>query len=132
MEGTLFKIDVILGKDDYNTLIAMLMENFNEKGRFFKPLPVPRETRREAMNLPIRTKQAVSSSRVSLSSQKSNSEETFKWSERSKEAKTVQFKLTLEGFSIHLFKGETNLNRENSERDQSKSLATVRVFFLFI
>merc|ERR1719203_219353 len=66
---------------------------------------------------------------MSLGSTKSQTPEKFNDFVKGKAplAKMVEFKFTLQDFSIHIYEDTTDLSRVNSPRDPSKSLAKVKM-----
>ena len=55
IKGTLHEIRVDLSKDDYNALIAMLIENFQEQG-VMEPVNKSASMSKKGMNLPLESK----------------------------------------------------------------------------
>ena len=120
--GTLHEINVQLSKNDYDVILAVLMNNFSEQGSFEKSKETPKSSVK-----PI-TSQGKSKSSVSISSQKSiQLQEALKVNERDQDARAVEFDIKLLGFSANLFSGDSPLQKVDDERQMSSALAKVEV-----
>jgi hypothetical protein len=99
VSGTLYRIEAEMSKGDYSVLMAILTENFGEKGAF-KTAQTSNPTSandRSAMTLPVKTK--YSGSRISLTST-SSLLEAMKVPERDLEVKAVEFNFKLRGLQV--------------------------------
>ena len=124
VKGTLCEIDVELSKDDYDTLIAMVIENFQEKGLIepaIKSGSLP--LKRHDMSLQINKFEPLKTSNASLNSQRS-----FDFTKgKSKKAKLADFDIDFKGMKLKVFKDRSDLSRTDSRRDPKKALAQIMV-----
>jgi len=128
VNGTLYEIRAEISKDDYNTLIAMVMENFQEKGVLEAAQKTASMSNKD-LNLPIESRTGPKyTSQLSISSRKSRNSESFDVTKgKSSKAKLAEFTIILKGFKIRLYKDNTNLTQQNAKRDQRKALAQIEV-----
>ena len=99
VSGTLYRIEAAISKGDYNVLMAILTENFSEKGAFqtASATRTGQPNDRSALTLPVRSK--YSGSRTSLAST-SSLIEAMKLPERDPETKAVEFDFRLHGLQV--------------------------------
>ena len=124
VKGALCEIDVEMSKDDYDTLIAMVIENFQEKG-LIEPAAKSASmvTKRHEMRLPVNKFEPSKTSTSSLSSQRS-----FDFTKgKSKKAKLVDFDIEFKGLKLKVFKERSDLTKTQSIRDPKKALAQIMV-----
>ena len=126
VKGTLCEISVELSKDDYDTLIAMVIENFQEKG-LIEPVNKSASLKKKhgrPSNLPLNKLEPSKISTASLSS----SHKSFDLTEgKSKKAKLVDFDIEFKGLKLKVFKDRTDLSRTQTLRDPRKALAQIAV-----
>ena len=94
-----------LSRGDYNVTMAILAENFSEKGVFemnsLKRLP-SRRPDRASLNLPLKNRYSSGGSKTSLSSNSSikSLKTSMKMDERDPDAKGVEFNFKFKGFEV--------------------------------
>ena len=122
VKGTLHEIRVELSKDDYNALIAMVIENFQEKGVM---LNKSASMTKKGLHLPLENKHNPKySSQASISSRKSL-DAILKG--KSPNAKLAEFDVTFKGMKMRIFKDTTDLTKIQSFRDERKRLAQIAI-----
>lgn len=99
VSGTLYRIEAEISKGDYGVMMAILTENFGEKGAFktMKAAGTGQANDRSALTLPVKTK--YNGSRSSLAST-SSLLEAMKSQERDPEVKAVEFSFKLRGLQV--------------------------------
>ena len=108
VEGALKQIRLELSRGDYNVLMAILMENFSEKGNFeVSSLKRPPSARpdRTSLNLPLKNRYSSGGSKASLVSNSSikSLKTTMKIDERDPEARGVEFYFKFRGFQVRIY-----------------------------
>eukprot|EP00092_Neocalanus_flemingeri_P033380 GFUD01036296.1.p1 GENE.GFUD01036296.1~~GFUD01036296.1.p1 ORF type:complete len:2741 (+),score=704.42 GFUD01036296.1:512-8224(+) len=128
VKGTLYEIRAELSKDDYNTLIAMVIENFQEKG-VLEPVNKTASMSNKNLNLPIESRTGPKyTSQLSISSRKSRNSDSFDMTKgKSSKAKLAEFNIIFKGFKVRIYKDNTDLSHTNSKRDYRKALAQIEV-----
>ena len=101
VSGTLYRIEAAISKGDYNVLMAILTENFLEKGAFqtVSSAGSGRANDRSALTLPVKSK--YTGSRTSLSST-SSIREAMQVQGRDPETKAVEFNFKLRGLQVQV------------------------------
>ena len=133
--GTLYEIRAEMSKNDYDVLMAILINNFSEKGSFEsskKPPPADSAalnalttSRKSEMSLPLKKRY---SSQSSMGSQHSAQlQEALKMPERDPEARGVEFEFTFRGFKADLHSGDTPLDKLDELRKAKTALARIQV-----
>lgn len=100
ISGTLYRIEADISKGDYSVLMAIISENFGEKGAFQTVVPsatAEPAKDRSALTLPVKSK--YTGSRTSLVST-SSLLEAMRVTERDPEAKAVEFNFKLRGLRV--------------------------------
>ena len=97
ISGTLYRIEAEISKGDFSVLMAIILENFGEKGAFESAAKEAPANDRSAMSLPVKPK--YSGSRTSLASN-SSLLEAMKVPERDPEVKAVEFSFKLRGLQV--------------------------------
>ena len=122
VKGTLHEIRVELSKDDYNALIAMVIENFQERG-VMEPVNKSASMPKKSLHLPLQNKHdSKYNSQISISSRKSL-DVIIKG--KSPKAKLAEFDITFKGMRMKIFKDTTDLSKIQTFRDARKSLAQI-------
>lgn len=126
--GTLYQIKAELSKGDYNVLMAILTENFSEKGDFEIQ---KRSLDKAALVLPIKSKYSGSRTSLSSGSARSLRSAMKKAPDRDQNAKAVEFIFKFRGFQAEIFSGKTDLDSsEVTSRDPGHSLAKISIQLL--
>ena len=100
ISGTLYRIEADISKGDYSVLMAIISENFGEKGAFqtvVSSATAGHAKDRSALTLPVKSK--YNGSRTSLSST-SSLLEAMRVTQRDPEAKAVEFNIKLRGLWV--------------------------------
>ena len=140
VKGTLYQIILETSKEDYNVLLAILQNNFSEKGEFELLGPKIKKTAaggtpsttkdRTSLMLPLKNKHS-SGSRTSLSSERSikSLRSAMKVPERDPDARVVEFSFQFRGFKATLHTGVTDMTANHETRDPANALAefTIKV-----
>ena len=128
INGTLYEIRAEISKDDYNTLIAMVIENFQEKG-VLEATQKSASMSNKNLNLPIESRTGPKyTSQLSISSRKSRNSDSFDVTKgKSSKAKLAEFTIIFKGFNVRLYKDNTDLSMQNAKRDHRKALAQIEV-----
>ena len=124
VKGTLHEIRIELSKDDYNALIAMVIENFQEKG-VMEPPNKSASMPKKSLNLPLESKHDTKyTSQASISSRRSLDVIT---KGKSPKAKLAEFDINFKGMKMKIFTGPTDLTKIQSFRDAKKALAQIAI-----
>ncbi len=135
--GTLYEIKLELSKSDYDVVMAILTNNFLEKGSF----EVTRENEsilnrkeKKDLNLPLKSRRSASGSRTSLLSEQSiqQLQTVLKVPERDPESRAVEFIFKFRGFRADLYSGETPLVEISEKRNKANALARIHVKLLSV
>lgn len=127
--GTLYEIRAEMSKSDYDILMAILVNNFSEKGAFVTEHGKKYERPNE-LTLGL-NKSRRQESRTSLMSQNSRKlQEALKASERDQEARAVEFDFTFRGFKADLHSGSTPLKKIDDLRQAKTALARVQIKYI--
>lgn len=121
VKGTLHEIEVELSKDDYNALIAMVIENFQELG-VMEPVNKSASMPKKSLHLPLENKNKYSS-QVSICSRTSKKSLDVITQGKSPKAKLAEFDITFKGAMMKIFKDKTDLTKIKTSRDAKKRLA---------
>ena len=126
IEGTLHQVVASLSKEDYNTLIAMVLENFQEQGVLEKEAKSRSLSSRPGLALPIRSRSGTTkySSQASLSSIRSEVLVSIT-KDKDDRAKLAQFNLVFKGFGLTLYQNRTDWS--SADRDPRKALAGIAI-----
>ena len=99
--GVLKEISASMSRGDYNVLMAILVENFQEKGEFELTRNAPKKPNFDKNALVLPVKSRYSGSRTSLSSDSVKSLRTaMKIDERHPLSKVVEFNFKFRGFQV--------------------------------
>ena len=151
VNGTLHQIKVYLSREDYNVMMALLQQNFSEKGQFLNEKNSLRKeamttSNRKSMGLPVKksyVRNSRASSQASFSSEGGKSlKEAFQPKVQGKhpETKYVQFNFKFHGLEMEIFSGNTPLGDEVMHhprtleviRDKRYSLAQIKIQLLSV
>ena len=124
IKGTLHEIRVDLSKDDYNALIAMWIENFQEQG-VMEPVNKSASMSKKGMNLPLESKSDTKYSSQARISSRRSLDVIIKG--KSPNAKLAEFDITFKGMKMKIFKDTTDLTKIESFRDWRKALAMIEI-----
>ncbi len=138
--GQLHQIAIDLSKGDYDVMMAVLLNNFQEKGAFQLERehtdrhPARDREGNEAMKLSLKSRQEQrASSRSSLISEHSvQLQSALNIPERDPEARAVEFNFKFLGFLADLYSGETSLEKPSECRSPHAALARVQVKVLAV
>ena len=128
VKGTLHEIQVELSKDDYNALIAMVIENFQERG-IMEPVNKSASMPKKGLHLPLDKKHGGTrySSQLSISSRTSRKSLDVITQGKSPKAKLAEFDITFKGARMKIFKDKTDLTKIQTSRDAKKRLGQLLI-----
>ena len=138
--GVLKEISASMSRGDYNVLMAILVENFQEKGDFElsknepKRSPRPQILDRNSLTLNVKSRY-TSGSRTSLTgsgSVKSLRAALSVDQERHPLSKVVEFNFKFRGFQAEIYSGKTELEIGNNVRDVNLSMAKIHIQLLSV
>ena len=136
LTGTLYQIKMEMSQGDYNAMLSLITENFNEKGQFDN-VPAGKPTlSRDSLGLPLPSRHK-SGSRSSLVSERSFKEALSakeSGTERKIDTRIVEFNLKFRGLEAEIFRNETSLEGDLKEvrRDLNSSLAKFSIKLLSV
>ena len=115
VSGDLYQIKIGISKGDYSVLMAILTENFGEKGAFETVSTAPKSGAmdRSALTLPVKSK--YNGSRTSIASTNSLLE-AMKATPRDPECKAVEFKFILHGLWVNYFQYKFDEKSRNADQ----------------
>ena len=130
VKGSLHEIEVELSKDDYNALIAMVIENFQERG-VMEPVNKSTSMPKKSLHLPLENKNKYSS-QISISSRTSKKSLDVITQGKSPKAKLAEFDITFKGARMKIIKDKTDLTKIKTSRDAKKRLAQLFISSLTV
>jgi hypothetical protein len=132
IEGTLHQVKAELSKDDYNTLMALVVQNFQEQGVLEKEQRAS-SLSNKVLSLPIKSRASTKyNSQASLASVHSDIRDNLTRG-KSDLAKLAEFGLVFKGFGLTIFKDQTELSYvKATARDPRKALAGINILSLTV